>query len=67
LLPVEDFPVGKYVEDAHRVSLPDNWRSPTLTLCLSLVDDRGTPVPVTMRNQVGSTCAPVITVTVHDR
>jgi len=67
LLPVEDFPVGKYIEDAHRVSLPDNWRSPTVTLCLSLVDDRGTPVPVTMRDQVTATCAPVITVTVHDR
>jgi lipoteichoic acid synthase len=67
LLPLEDFPAGKYVEDAHRVSLPDNWRSPTMTLCLSLVDDRGAPVSVTMRGQPAGPCAPVLTLTVHAR
>jgi lipoteichoic acid synthase len=67
LLQVEDFPAGKYVEDAHRVSLPDNWRSSTLTLCLSLVDERGIPVPVKVPGQVAAACVPVITVRVHGR
>jgi hypothetical protein len=65
LLPIEDFPAGKYVEDAHRVSLPDNWRSSTLGLCLSLVDGHGSPVPVTMPGQGVAACVPVITVAVH--
>jgi arylsulfatase A-like enzyme len=65
LLPIEDFPAGKYVEDAHRVSLPDNWGSSTLGLCLSLVDGHGSPVPVTMPGQGVATCVPVITVAVH--
>jgi lipoteichoic acid synthase len=66
LLPIEDFPAGKYVEDAHRVSLPDNWQSPTLGLCLSLVDGHGNPVPVTMPGQTAdAACVPVITVDVH--
>jgi hypothetical protein len=67
LLPVEDFPAGKFVEDAHRVSLPVNWRGSTLTLCLSLVDGRGIPVPVMVPGQVAAACVQVLTVRVHGR
>ncbi|HKP58128.1 MAG TPA: sulfatase-like hydrolase/transferase [Polyangiales bacterium] len=61
LLLLEDFPVGQYVEDFHRVALPDGWQSPTLTLCLALFDERERPVPVSQPGKAAEACLPVLT------
>jgi lipoteichoic acid synthase len=66
LLLLEDFPVGRYVEDFHRVALPERWESSKMTLCLGLVDDRGHPIPASYRGK-SEPCVPVLTLDVSDQ
>ena len=65
LLALEDFPVGQYVEDAHRVSVPERWQSSSMALCLALFDDRGQPVPVTQPGKPEQSCVPIMTLAVN--
>ncbi len=67
LLSFEDFPPDRYIDDTQRISLPPDWSSPDLTLCLSVIDDRGRFVPVTQPGKPEATCVPVGTVKVHGR
>ncbi len=67
LYALSDWKRGEYIDDVHRLVLPDRWGSSTVTPCLMLVDERGVPVPALQPGEKAAACVPIATLTVHKR